>query len=303
LEPIDFEILVNALGKGGIFGAWVEDTTYEEPVAFMLYCLEEHKAIEVNVIYAECDDHKTICDRFMKQFLTDIRDLNGWEVVSYPMMGNQEAYLRTITWYGFKASGQAIVNFDFLDSIALQIFQQQQLPALPPGYRLDTWKPEYGGATAENVFAAFEHSADAKWDPRFRTLYGAKSVVALVTGGIMGTHLPNCTAVLLKNDKPVGFCFIIQPDKTTGNIPLIGVHPDEKKQGFGKHLLQFAISNCIQEMLAGHINILGVNATMNTDNISAIKMYRRMGFKEEYNYPHVYLTREKALAYKPGQWC
>jgi ribosomal protein S18 acetylase RimI-like enzyme len=303
VPPAEFEQLMNAVGRVGVFGCWVEDTTLEEPVAFMLYCLEAHKAVEINVIYSEIDDHKTVLDRLMRQFILDVRELSGWDVVSYPMLGTQEVFIRTITWYGFKPSGQAIVNFDFLDSITLQIFQQQQFEPLPPGYRLDTWKPEFGGATANNLFEAFKNSADAKWDPRFRTLYGAKTIVSLITGGMMGTHLPDCTAVVLKNDVPVGFCFIVQTGATTGNIPLIGVHPDEKKRGLGKRLLHFALSNCIRHMVDGKINMLRVNATMNTDNISAIKMYRRLGFKEEYNYPHVYLTREKALAFKPGQWC
>lgn len=302
VPPIEFDRLIGALGKG-VYGCWLEDTTYEEPIALMLYCLEAHRAIEVNVIYSENDDHKTVLDKLMKQFMQDIRVLESWDVVSYAMMGRQEAFIRTITWYGFKPAGQAIVNFDFIDGIALQIFKQQQLTPLPPEYRLDTWKPEYGGTTAENVFEAFKNSADAKWDPRFRSIYGAKGVVAAITGGIMGKHHPSCTAVMLKNDTPIGFCFIIQADTATGNIPLIGVHPDEKKKGIGTHLLRAALANCMQRMVSGDITMLKVNATMNTDNISAIKMYRRLGFKEEYNYPHVYLTREKALAYKPGQWC
>jgi ribosomal protein S18 acetylase RimI-like enzyme len=300
--PVEFDVIAKTLGQG-IFGCWVEDTALEEPVAFMLYCLEEHRAIEINVIYSETEDRKTVLDRLMRQFIPDALKLEKWDVISYAMLGDQEAFIRTITWYGFKPVGQAIVKFDFLDDIALQILKQQQLPALPPEYRLDVWKPEYAGATAENVLAAFQKSSDAKWDPRFRSIYGARSVVAMITGGLMGTHLPSCTSVILKNERPIGFCFVIQADATTGNIPLIGVHPDEKKKGLGNYLLRSAVAHSIQAMVEGHVTLLGINATMDTDNIPAIKMYRRMGFKEEYNYPHVYLPREKAAAFKPGQWC
>jgi ribosomal protein S18 acetylase RimI-like enzyme len=55
--------------------------------------------------------------------------------------------------------------------------------------------------------------------------------------------------------------------------------------------------------LDGDLGIFEVNATMETDNIAALKMYRRMGFKEDYNYPHVYLTQEALQRVKIGQWC
>lgn len=301
--PIAFDVLVPLIGQKGILGCWLEETGVEEPVAFMLACVEAHRAIEVNVVYSEVEDRKVVLDRLMRQFISDIRELDGWDVVSFAMLGEQEQFIRTIPWYGFKPIGQAILKFDFMDTLAVQILRQQQVSPLEPGYRLDTWKSEYAGATAVNVFESFKNAADAKWDPRFRTLSGAKEVVALITGGLMGTHLPSCTSVVLKDDVPIGFCFIIQADATTGNIPLIGVHPTEKKKGLGTLLLKSALFNCIQQMVAEKVTLLGVSTTMDTDNIPAIKMYRRIGFKEEYNYPHVYLTREKALAFKSGQWC
>jgi ribosomal protein S18 acetylase RimI-like enzyme len=89
----------------------------------------------------------------------------------------------------------------------------------------------------------------------------------------------------------------------SGNIPLVGVRPSEKGKNLGNILLQACLNHCIDGMLAERNSILKVSTTMDTDNIPAIKMYRRIGFREEYNYPHVYLTREKAMAYTPGKWC
>jgi ribosomal protein S18 acetylase RimI-like enzyme len=107
----------------------------------------------------------------------------------------------------------------------------------------------------------------------------------------------------LKNNVPVGFCFLLQALPTEANIPLIGVRPSESGKGFGKQLLKHTITSCLRGVMAEKITVVAINATMDTDNIQAIKMYRRMGFKEKYNYGHVYLPRSKAEKMKPGQWC
>lgn len=303
-DPVDFGPFKQSIAAKILKGYWVEDTSsLNGPVGLMLYRQEEHRALEINVIYSELEDKKTILDRLIRLFIADIRDEEGWDVVSYAMLGKQEHFVRTICWYGFKPVGQAMLNFDFLDTIALQILKQQTLSLPGPEYRLDTWKPEYAGEVAQSIFESFAPSADAKWDPRFRTLMGAKKVVGLLTHGMMGKFLPACTTVVLKHDVPVGFCFLVQDDVTSGNIPLIGVRPSEAGKGLGNLLLQGAVERCIEEMLAGNNSVLKISTTMDTDNIAAIKMYRRMGFREEYNYPHVYLTREKARAYQPGKWC
>ncbi len=303
-EPVEFSALQNAISNRLIRGYWVEDTSEPEPIAFMLYTIEEHRAIEINVIYIkEGRETKTVMDRLMRLFIEEIKQEPGWEVVSYAMLGEQDKLIRTICWYGFKPVGQSIVRFDFTDSIAVQILKQQNLPTLPDGYTLDTWRPEYAGEIAQSVYEAFSTASDAKWDPRFRTLLGARKAVGMIQSGMFGKFLPACTSVLLKESVPMGFCFIVEADISLGNIPLIGVRADEKFRGLGNHLLKHSLERTIQEFLEAKISIIAINATLDTDNYAAIKMYRRMGFKEEHHYPHTYLTREKALAYIPGKWC
>lgn len=302
-EPVSFDVFKIAIGNGQLGGYWVEDTACPEPVALMLYCVEDHRAIEINVIYSEISDRKTVLDRLMRKFLEDVREREGWDVVSYAMLGEQQAFIRTITWYGFAPIGQAILKFDMLDSISVQIQQQQKFDPLPEGYRLDTWQPQYAGQVAECIYEAFKDAADAKWDPRFRTLLGARRVVAMITGDMMGRHIPACTTVALYNDVPAGFCFLIQADPLHGNIPLIGVHPDHARKQLGSRMLKMSLDSCITEMLEGRIAMIGVNTTTDTDNIPAIHMYRRMGFRDETNYPHVYLPRESLKTLEVGKWC
>jgi ribosomal protein S18 acetylase RimI-like enzyme len=302
-SPVGFDQFKKAIAHKILQGYWVEDTASPDAVGMMLYRHEDHRAIEVNVIYSELEDKKTVVDRLMRLFVPDIRQEDGWDVVSYAMLGQQEHFIRTICWYGFKPVGQAILNFEFLDTLALQILKQQKLALPGPEYSIVPWRPEYVDGVAQSIFEAFSVATDALWDPRFRTLTGARKVVGLLTQGMMGKFLPSCSMVALKEGVPVGFCFLVQDDTTSGNIPLIGIRPAEAGKSLGNLLLQTAINQCIDDMLAGKNTILKISTTMDTDNIPAIKMYRRMGFREEYNYPHVYLTREKAQAFQPGKWC
>lgn len=306
-EPIPFDNFCIAIQHRIMFGYWVEDTAQEEPIAFLLACLEEHRAIEINIIYCESPDQKTVLDRLMRQLIPDIRAMEGWDVVSYAMMGEQAPFIRSILWYGFKPMGQAVLKFDILDSLSLQIMKQQPvaqaLTALGSDYRIEAWKPEAAGDVAQSIYEAFHKATDALWDPRFRTLQGARKIVGLLSGSMMGNFIPQCTSLAFKDGVAVGFCFLIQGSPISGNIPLVGVQPSEAGKGLGNILLHRTLDTCVQDVLAGTLNIFSIDTTMDTDNIPAIKMYRRMGFREEHHYPHVYLTREKADAFKPGQWC
>ncbi len=302
LDPVDFDTFKLAIQQQEISGYLVEDGP--EPVGFMLYRVEDHRAIEINVIYMKKGtEPKTFLDRLMRKFVADVRDEEGWDVVSYAMLGEQEKLIRTMTWYGFKPMGQAILNFNLTDPVAVQILMNQAQPPLPEGYRLEAWQPQYAGGVAETLFEAFSKAADAKWDPRFRSLLGTRKIVAQLTAGYMGTLQKECTTVLLKGDVPVGVCFMLEPRPGIGNIPLVGVRPEEKGQGFGNQLLRNTLLIAIQAILDAKLGLFSINATMETDNFAAIKMYRRMGFVEEYNYPHVYLEHSDMKEMKVGQWC
>lgn len=302
-EPLDFEDFKQTVLSGMLSGYWVEDSAQTEPIALMLYRVEAHRAIEINVIYFECEDRKTFLDRLMRLFIADNRETPGWDVVSFAMLGKQEQLIRTLTWYGFKPVGQAILAYDMTDTLSVQILHQQTMTHPGEAYALDCWQPHYADGVAHCVHAAFSNAMDSLWDPRFKTEAGAREVVELLTSGLMGTLMPACTSVLLKQGQPVGFCFLLKDAPMHAHIPLIGLHPDEKGKKLGNLLLKDCLIRTIQEMVAGHHSILKVNATTDTDNIRALKMYRRMGFREETNYPHVYLTREKLLAFQPGKWC
>jgi RimJ/RimL family protein N-acetyltransferase len=229
--------------------------------------------------------------------------LETFDVISFALLGEQEKLIRSILWYGFRASGQAIVKFDIMDPLSLQILQKQTFKPLPENYQIVPWSDEYSGGVANVIYQSFKNSTDAYWDPRFRSEMGARKVVSMIRYGLMGTLCEEATSILLKDNEAVGVCYLVQDTMTEGNIPIIGVIPDEKKHDFGNNLLQQTLAKAIQGILDGKLGMLSVNATHDTDNIAAIKMYRRMGFREDYNYPHVYLTTDKLRTIKLGKWC
>lgn len=307
---IAWDLFEFSLYKGMIEGYMLLDTSRpgKDPVAgFCLYKLEPHGAVEINAIHLEPGvAPKSALDALMKRLLKDLLARDGWEVISYALLGCQENLVQTLPWYGFRPMGQSIVKFDMLDPICSQVFKKQQaLPEIATGFRLMPWEDRWADPVASVIYEAFHTKSDALWDPRFRTVEGGREVVRLIMENEMGTHLKTCTTVLMReaDDQPVGFCFLLQTDVTVGNIPLIGLLPEVAGKGLGNHLIRQTMHRCIHQILEGRIGMAEINATLDTDNHAAIQMYRRFGFLETYNYPHAYLSREKAAQLPPGQWC
>ncbi|MDX2085495.1 MAG: N-acetyltransferase [Candidatus Melainabacteria bacterium] len=304
MAPVAWDVFVPVVGQKVLRGYILEDNATQKPVGFMLYRLEDHRAVEINLIYLqEGVPEKTALDRLLRKFIPDMRELPQWDVISYAMLGVQEHLVRTITWYGFKPYGQSIEKFDFLDPLCVQLLKQQDPGVLPEGYQLDCWQAKYAAATGRNIYLTFSNAADALWDPRFRTEEGGHTVVNLITSGEMGVHHALCSSILLFHGEPVGFCFLVQADDIQGNIPVIAVHPEHKGKGLSHHLLYRTLMKCIEETIAERIGMTHITATVDTDNWPALKMYRRMGFQETYNYPHVYMDRAAVEAIDLGKWC
>lgn len=322
IPPIEPEAMAGAIIAGHVRGLVVDTPASAEsqelPAGFMLYFVEDHRAIELQVVYDhELDSRrisrKAFLDTLMRAFLLDIGPLQGWDTVSWAMLGRQGAdYIRTVTWYGFEPVGQAIVKFDMTDPLTVQLYQQAPQVTLPEGHVIAPWRQELAGGACETIYEAFHTATDANWDPRFRNIPGARRAVGQITAGIFGRFLSECTQLLVdhRGPEPVvnGVCFLIAGGgPLEANVPLIGVRPSHKRQKLGQALLHASIGAAIQQILAEKLDAMAITATLDTDNISAIGMYRRLGFRETDNYPHVYLTRERydnqVTHILSGQWC
>ena len=103
---------------------------------------------------------------------------------------------------------------------------------------------------------------------------------------ILAHFILNPTSVLLKDDQLEGICFV-NSNGFLANIPLIGLKRVHRGKGYGKYLLRnslLSLMNFIRQGLA----INAINAAVETDNYPALKMYRRIGFREDFTYPHAY---------------
>jgi ribosomal protein S18 acetylase RimI-like enzyme len=309
-SPIDYETLEFAIRKQLMAGYFLTvNDPQAEPMGLMLYRLEEHRAVEINLIYLEDTPFKSALDVLMPQFIEDVRQLDGWDVISYALLGKQEEYVLTLPWYGFKPIGQTIFKFDMLDVLSVQIFKQQKFEPLPDEYRI-TAPPltphgslVHKDAIAECIYDAFCQSVDTLWDPRFRSVLGCQEVVRLIESNLMGDFLPTSSRFAFRGDDVVGFSFLVESTAVSANVPVIGTHRSVKGLGIGSRMLWQGMDNLIDEALASRSNYFAVDATTDTDNYPALHMYRRLGFREQQNYPHVYLPREKAMTYQRGKWC
>ncbi len=305
-SAIDFETLKKIIAMGIMRGFLLQDVVKGQCIGFLLYQMESYGALEIKVIYIHPDwPIKSSLDTLLNPFLEHIKTLEGWQVLSYPMLGpGQARYLDFITWYGFKPIGQAVVKFNLFDGITIEIFKKIEKAALPEGYRLDTWRPEYEAGVIDVLTEAFAESVDALWDPRFRSREGMTEAMKFVQSGGYGVFHPSCTGILLNaQGQPVGVCLLNLVSPGEANIPLIGLLKSERKHRLGKRLLSHTVECCIDEVLKGKLPINAISATVATGNIPAIRMYRHVAFQEDHWYTHAYQDREKVLARRPGQWC
>jgi len=84
---------------------------------------------------------------------------------------------------------------------------------------------------------------------------------------------PNCEIfVLTSNDKVIGKAHVFsESDKV--RLTDIGIHPDNRSQGFGTSLIKHCINHC---MLRNKTNIV---LDVETNNEGALKLYQNLGFE------------------------
>ena len=73
------------------------------------------------------------------------------------------------------------------------------------------------------------------------------------------------------------------------NIPIVSIRKQHQGKGLSKHMLKKSIEKLVEWFDNGEKPISEVNTTTETNNFQALKMYRHLGFKEDYNYPQAYL--------------
>ncbi len=284
LQPLEYEEFIDYVNDGFINCiVLLED---EIPTAFMVYTTEISESLELNIIHCLGEENINLKRKLLLEKFFELEsDLLAKKVTTYPMLGSQETFVPDIANYGFKMVAVAVLRFNFKNPNSIETFSKFRPPFLQPEYELTGWKNEYLDEIVNVVYSSFKETADAKFDPRFASIDGSRDIVEKITQEIYGTFLPECTSVILFNKKPVGVCFANITAGKIANVPIIGLIQEHCYKGLGEIMLH----NTVKNLLAvKQMSLDEVNASTETDNYPALKMYRRLGFKEDYYYPQAY---------------
>jgi len=289
IEPLAYDDFIRCVNDGLISClVLLED---EIPTGFMVYTTEISDSLELNLIHCIGNENlnKKRC-LLMEKFIELTKDIIQNRVVTYPMLGNQSQFAEEIINYGFELTGLSVLRFSFENPKSGNIFRNFTPIVLPDDYKIITWSQQYADEIPKILLKSFENTTDALFDTRFTSLEGCEDILNKITTNIYGRFLPECCSILLYKEKPVGFCLANITAGTIANIPLIGILKEHIGKGFGKELLY----NTVKAIINTHLSRLSeINASTETDSYPALKMYRSIGFKEDYYYPQAYRPIKK----------
>lgn len=288
LEPLPYEEFIDAVEKDYMKCIVLKEN--EIPTAFLVYTTSISESIELNLIHClGTEDELTKIRLLIEKFLELTEVERQTKVVSYPMIGHQSVFTADISKYGFKYIGLAVLRFMMGNASSERILENMKLSERPSEYKLVSYDPSYREDAVRIIHESFRDTQDAVYDTRFKTIEGTKDIINKVVDNIYGEFLPEVTSVLLYNDKPVGFAFANVTGGKIANLPLVAIEKEHRGHGFSEHLLNRSIKTIVDWTKLGKRVFSEVNVTTETNNYKALKMYRRIGFREDFCYPQAYL--------------
>ena len=94
-------------------------------------------------------------------------------------------------------------------------------------------------------------------------------------------------------DKPCGVAFANVTGGKISNIPLVAINTEHRGQNLSEWLLSRTVKTIVDWVKLGVKDFSEINVTTETNNYRALKMYRKVGFREDYCYPQAYLLTGK----------
>ena len=291
LQPLTYDEFINTVAKGLLHCAVLLENLI--PTAFLVYSTAISESVELNVIHCLGDeDLVNKRNKLMEFFMEQTKEARKNSVVCYPMLGSQGEYTPDITHFGFKLIGLIVLRFLMNDSLSSMILENMETPEMDSRYQLVQWNSKYLESAVNVIHSTFQHTSDALFDTRFTTLDGTRDIIDKVVNSIYGEFLPEATTVLLCDGEPVGFAFANVTGGKIANIPLVGVLEQHRGTGLSVLMLQRVMNSILNNMKAGKRQFSEVNVTTETDNFGALRMYRTVGFREDYSYSQAYLPAE-----------
>jgi len=288
LEPLDYDGFISAVENNSMQCVILKEN--EIPTAFLVYNTYISESIDLDIIHClGADDEITRIKLLIEKFLELTSSERLSKVVSYPMLGHQSNFTANLSKYGFKFIGLAVLRFMMGNAVSERILDNMKLSELEDGYKIVSYSNEYRDTAVQVIHNAFKDTQDAIYDTRYKSIDGTKDIINKFVESVYGEFLPEAVSVLLYNDTPVGFAFANITGGKIANIPLVGIDAAHRGKGLSEHLLNRTIKTLVDWTKSGRRMFSEVNVTTETNNYKALKLYRRVGFREDYCYPHAYL--------------
>lgn len=292
LEPLDYEEFIDAVEKEYLHCLILKEN--DIPTAFLVYTTSISEAIELNLIHClGTEDEITKVKLLLERFLELTTSERQQKVVSYPMLGHQSVFTADIAKYGFKYTGLAVLRFMMGNASSERILENMKLSERPEDYKIVAYLDSYKEDAIRVIHESFRDTNDALYDTRYKSIEGTTDIINKIVESIYGEFLPEATSVLLYKDAPVGFAFANVTGGKIANIPLVAIDKEHRGKGFSEHLLNRTLKTVVDWTKIGKKAFTEINVTTETNNYKALKMYRRIGFREDYCYPQAYLMTPK----------
>lgn len=293
LEPLDYDGFLNAIDKDLIKCIVLYEDENESPAAFLVYTTAISEAIELNIIHCrEKSDFSEQAKELLIKFLDVTKTLRQEKIVCYPMLGEQKSLISVIAKLGFKFVGIEVLRFKFNSTGSQEIFDRARVVKLPEDYEVVSWDGKYFDDAVEVINESFKESSDALFDPRFQTKEGTRDIINKIVKDIYAEFMPNSTSVLLYNGRAVGFAFMNLTGGTIVNIPLVGIKQEHQGKGLSTIMLKHSMDYLLNTIKEHHTPLVEINTTTETNNLQALRLYKNLGFIEDYSYPQSYLPVE-----------
>ena len=288
LDPIDYDGFLDSVEKGFIDCIVLYDN--HRLVGFLVYTTAISEAIELNIIHCtEQENYISHARELLKKFLELTIETRKQKIVCYPMLGNQKELIGSVVREGFQFVGIEVLRFMMHGTESKDLFSRARITELPQNYKVVRWDDKYFDDAVRVIQESFKDSSDALFDPRFKTLSGCADIITKVVKDVYAKFLPEATSVLLYNEKPVGFSFMNITHNTIVNIPLVGVTNEHQGKGLSTIMLKRSMDEIINNRVMS--NVTEINTTTETNNLQALRLYKNLGFIEDYNYPQAYLQK------------
>ncbi len=292
LAPLEYEEFIETVEQKLMNCIVLKEN--EIPTAFLVYTTSISESIELNIVHClgtedEITKVKLLIEKFLE--LTEAERMS--KVVAYPMLGHQSVFTSDIARFGFKFVGLAVMRFMTGNASSERILENMKLSELPEGYKIGGYSDLYREDLIKTIHESFKDTQDALFDTRFKSMEGTKDIINKIVENVYGEFMPEVTSVLLYNNLPVGFALSNVTGGTIANIPLVAIDKAHRGKGFSEHLLNRSIKTIVDWTKLEKRYFSEVNVTTETNNYKALKLYRRVGFREDYCYPQAYLLQKK----------